>query len=191
MRGHLTYSNVVATICLFIVLGGGAYAASTQLSKNSVGPKQIRAGAVRSSEVKDRSLLAQDFKPGQLPAGKDGAPGPPGATGSVRAYGLVTAAGQLVASVSKNLSVIKIKAQAGAYCVLPLPSSGIDPTTVEPLASSDLPGGVGSVHIVQISSTTFYPAEGPAASGWEIYTQTQQGSGFFENKDSGFSILIP
>ena len=29
MRARLTYANVVSTLCLFIVLGGGAYAAAT------------------------------------------------------------------------------------------------------------------------------------------------------------------
>ena len=41
----MTYSNVVATVCLFLVLGGGAYAAAT-LPAGSVGPQQLRAGAV-------------------------------------------------------------------------------------------------------------------------------------------------
>ena len=34
-RSQLTYANVVATLALFLALGGGAYAA-TQLPKNSV-----------------------------------------------------------------------------------------------------------------------------------------------------------
>jgi hypothetical protein len=79
-RVHLTYANVVSTACLFVVLGGGAYAAAT-LPKDSVGTKQLRRGAVDSSKVRDRSLRARDFKRGQLPAGpqgKQGLQGPPG-----------------------------------------------------------------------------------------------------------------
>ena len=72
----------MSTACLFIVLGGGAYAAST-LPKNSVGTNQLRKGAVVSSKVRDRSLVARDFKRGQLRAGPKGNPGPPGpASGS-------------------------------------------------------------------------------------------------------------
>jgi hypothetical protein len=73
-RRHLTYSNVVSTLCLFVLLGGGAYAA-TKLPKNSVGAKQIKANAVTSDKVKDGNLLATDFKAGQLPQGEPGVPG--------------------------------------------------------------------------------------------------------------------
>src|SRR5215207_1083677 len=79
MRTHLR-SNLVAYLALFVALGGTSYAAGA-LPRNSVGDKQIKAGAVRSSEVKDRSLLAKDFKLGQLPSGAAGAPGAPGAPG--------------------------------------------------------------------------------------------------------------
>lgn len=65
------HSTVVAYLALFAALGGTGYAAF-RLPKNSVGAKQIRAGAVRSSKVKDRSLLKRDFKPGQLPTGARG-----------------------------------------------------------------------------------------------------------------------
>ena len=36
LRRHLTYANVVASLALFLALGGAAYAA-TQLPQNSVG----------------------------------------------------------------------------------------------------------------------------------------------------------
>jgi len=74
LRGQLTYANVIATVALFLALAGGAYAA-TQLPKNSVGPKQIAKNAVRSSKVKDGSLLAKDFKAGQLAGCGGGASG--------------------------------------------------------------------------------------------------------------------
>jgi hypothetical protein len=35
-RRHLSYANVISTICLFILLGGGAYAAA-ELPAKSVG----------------------------------------------------------------------------------------------------------------------------------------------------------
>ena len=39
LRTKLTYSNVVATLALFLALGGGAAIAANQLAKNSVGAK--------------------------------------------------------------------------------------------------------------------------------------------------------
>jgi hypothetical protein len=80
LRSGLTYGNVVATLALFIALGGGAYAA-LRVPKNSVGSKQLRADAVNSSKVQNGSLLEGDFKAGQLPAGPKGDAGSPGPKG--------------------------------------------------------------------------------------------------------------
>lgn len=71
LLSHLSYANVVATLALVLAVTGGAYAAS-QLPKNSVGSKQ----------VKDSSLKAKDFKPGQLPTGTTGPQGPQGRDGA-------------------------------------------------------------------------------------------------------------
>jgi hypothetical protein len=79
-RPRVNHATIVAYLALFVALGGGAYAA-LKLPKNSVGSKQIKANAVRSSKVKDGSLLAGDFKAGQLPAGPAGLQGLPGARG--------------------------------------------------------------------------------------------------------------
>jgi hypothetical protein len=96
LRPRLTYANVIATLALFLALGGAtAYAAST-LGKNSVGSKQLKKNAVTGAKVKDGSLSATDFKAGQLPSGErgpvgergpQGALGPPGATSVVVRYG--------------------------------------------------------------------------------------------------------
>lgn len=88
IRFHLTYANVVSTLCLFIVLGGASYAA-VELPANSVGARQIKKEAVASSAVKDFSLLATDFKAGQLPAGTPGAEGAQGATGDTGPAGAI------------------------------------------------------------------------------------------------------
>ena len=50
LRAHLTYANVMATTAVFMVLGGGAWAASN-IPRNSVGPPQIQANAVGASEI--------------------------------------------------------------------------------------------------------------------------------------------
>ncbi|HET9103668.1 MAG TPA: collagen-like protein [Solirubrobacteraceae bacterium] len=94
---RLSYANVVATIALFVALGGTGYAA-VRLAKNSVTSASIKNGqvktvdlannAVTSAKVKDFSLLAQDFKPGQLGAGSPGATGPAGPKGDTGATGL-------------------------------------------------------------------------------------------------------
>jgi hypothetical protein len=50
LTDHLTYANVVATLALFVALGGASYAA-VSLPANSVGSKQLRAGAVTPRAV--------------------------------------------------------------------------------------------------------------------------------------------
>jgi hypothetical protein len=62
--------NAVAYTALTIALGGTSYAA-TELPRNSVGGSQIRADAVRSSDVKDGALRLRDFRAGELPAPAD------------------------------------------------------------------------------------------------------------------------
>ncbi|HEX4670980.1 MAG TPA: hypothetical protein VH279_01870 [Solirubrobacteraceae bacterium] len=80
----------MATMAVFIALGGGAYAATKlpansvgtkQLKKNAVTSKKIRANAVTSPKVKDGSLVATDFKRGELPAGPQGIKGDKGDKG--------------------------------------------------------------------------------------------------------------
>jgi hypothetical protein len=85
VRSGLTYANVMATVAVFLALGGGAYAA-LKLPKNSVGSKQIKRNAVNSSKVKNRSLLAADFKAGQLPAGPRGLQGDRGPVGPTAVF---------------------------------------------------------------------------------------------------------
>ena len=71
-------SMAVAFAALMVALGGTSYAIA-QLPANSVGTKQLKKNAVNAAKVKDRSLLAKDFKSGQLPRGQRGAAGPQGA----------------------------------------------------------------------------------------------------------------
>ena len=67
----LTYANVVATIALFGVLGGGAYAAF-RVPPNSVGSRQLKAkavtggkianGAVSGGKIAEETITGQNIK---------------------------------------------------------------------------------------------------------------------------------
>lgn len=99
MRHRLSYANIVATLALFIALGGSSYAA-LNLPRNSVGPAQIRTAAVGTSEVRNRSLQTTDLSPTARRAlrgtkGDPGAAGPPGAA-AIRYFAAVSAAGERV-----------------------------------------------------------------------------------------------
>ena len=84
--------TVIAAIALLVALGGTAYAAGV-LPSNSVGTAQLQANAVVSSKVKNHSLVAADFKQGQLPRGVAGPAGPAGPAGGPGATGPAGPAG--------------------------------------------------------------------------------------------------
>ena len=89
LRSQLTYANVMATIAVFLAMGGGAYALT--VPRNSVGAGQIKANAVDTAEIKNNavtspkvrngSLLEDDFRRGELPTGAKGDKGDPGPQG--------------------------------------------------------------------------------------------------------------
>jgi hypothetical protein len=73
LRSMLTYANVIATVALFLALGGGAVWAANNLAKNSVKSQDIAANAVKSrnlaaNAVKSRNLAAKAVKGKHLAA---------------------------------------------------------------------------------------------------------------------------
>ena len=50
LRKHLSFANIMATLALFVSLGGASYAAIT-LPAGSVGPRQLRAHAVGLNDL--------------------------------------------------------------------------------------------------------------------------------------------
>ncbi len=56
VRPHLSYANVMATIAVFLVLGGSAYAAF-HLPRNSVRSNNIVNGQVKLSDTNDKLRL--------------------------------------------------------------------------------------------------------------------------------------
>jgi hypothetical protein len=84
MGSRVTYANVMATVAVFIALGGTTTAAVLLTGRNvkngSLTGADIKDRSIGSVDVKDRDLLAKDFKPGQLPTG--GTTGPKGDMGA-------------------------------------------------------------------------------------------------------------
>jgi hypothetical protein len=56
----------MATLALFIALGGSGYAAATQIGRNSVGTLQLKKNAVTSLKVRDNSLTGADINEATL-----------------------------------------------------------------------------------------------------------------------------
>jgi hypothetical protein len=65
LRTRLTYANVVATLALFCAMGGGAYAA-LRVPPNSIGARQLKAGAVTKGKIAREAITAAKVAEGTL-----------------------------------------------------------------------------------------------------------------------------
>jgi hypothetical protein len=88
LRVHVSLSNALSVLALFVALGGTAYATGV-LPPNSVGTAQLKAGAVTGAKMKDGTLKAVDFGKRQLKPGPRGAMGATGARGPAGPGGVV------------------------------------------------------------------------------------------------------
>jgi hypothetical protein len=109
----LNYSNVIATIALFVALGGAAVAAG--LPKNSVGPRQLKRGAVTAAKIRKQAVTSGKIAPGAVGPGKIGpnAIGP-GNIGNGAITSAKIAAGAVIANSIKNNVVTTNKLNNGA-----------------------------------------------------------------------------
>jgi hypothetical protein len=102
---RLTYANVVATMALFIALGGSSYAA-IKFPKNSVGTTQIKAGAVHTSEIHDRTIRLQDIGTSARASlrGQIGPQGPQGPAGApaIKHFASVSSSGGFLRGDAKS-----------------------------------------------------------------------------------------
>ena len=67
---RLTYANVIASLALFIALGGAAVAAG--LPKGSVGANQLKNGAVTGKAIRKQAITSGKIAPKAVVAGKLG-----------------------------------------------------------------------------------------------------------------------
>lgn len=123
-RSHLTYANVMATTAVFLVLGGGAFAAKSLTTKDGTitacvtkGSGEVRiAGSGKKCPRGTREVKWNQTgppgaagAPGQAgpvgPPGAPGAEGPTGDAGSARGYAHVSSGGTLISS--KNVTGVR------------------------------------------------------------------------------------
>jgi hypothetical protein len=101
IRHRLSYANVMATIAVFIALGGSSYAVTrnsvgaSELRTNSVGKSEIRRNAVGSSEIDNRAIGLRDVSLSARRSlrGQVGPPGPQGPAGPTFAATVRSTAG--------------------------------------------------------------------------------------------------
>ena len=161
---------VISVIALILSTGGVGLAAFT-LPANSVGTRELKNAAVNGSKVKKRSLLAVDFKVGQLPAGPQGSRGDPGPQGSTGPQGNAGPKGD---SGLQGAPGISGYVQVDAF-------SAFDDTTTPKSATANCPAGmkvIGGGAVVNGGVTVALSSSVPSANGqgWvaEAYTTASQ-----------------
>jgi hypothetical protein len=101
LRNRLTYSNVIATMALFIALGGVAVAAG--LPRNSVGPNQLKRGAVTAAKIRKGAVNSAKLAPKSVINGKLGPSSVgPGNIGNGAVTTAKLAKGSVIAETIKN-----------------------------------------------------------------------------------------
>jgi hypothetical protein len=68
LRSHLTYANVIATIALFLALGGGGLAVASHLvvQSSDIVDNQVFSADVRNDSLSGGGLAALDLRPGSV-----------------------------------------------------------------------------------------------------------------------------
>ncbi len=160
--------SLLALCVSLLALTQRGTAAEVALPPHSVGTAQLRNGAVTAAKVRAHSLLKRNFKPGQLPTGRRGLPGPagpPGPVGPSDGYSasLVGPAPVAVQETPAKLAELAIP-QAGSYVIsakayFESTGSGIatitctldtlagDLDAVQLLAGSPTPAALDVVHV--------------------------------------------
>jgi hypothetical protein len=177
IRQQMTYANVISTICLFLLVGGGTAFAASQIAKESIGAKAIKKESIGPGKLTKAAKAALEGPKGAT--GPAGPQGPAGPAGSARAYGLtINADGALDPARSKNATVRH--AAKGVYCVTP--GGGINPATATLLVGADYKGPVGPL------ATALWRSDGPDCNAGELEVKTWDNG---VAVDGFFSFLIP
>ncbi|MEP7334731.1 MAG: hypothetical protein ABI717_03025 [Actinomycetota bacterium] len=167
---------VIAMIALFVALSGTGYAA-VKIARNSI----------TSIHVKDRSLLAKDFKSGQIPrgavgpagavgaAGPAGPAGPTGPAGAAKAYARVLSGGDVDDPRARGITDAGVsKPAAGVYCI------DIEGGAVNVIGTLDSGGASGEIRGSTLLTN--------CPSGKEVEIHTSDSAGVAA--DRAFYVLV-
>jgi len=152
IRKRITYANVVATLALFLALGGAAVAA-THLPRNSVGPNQLKRGAVTAAKIRKQAVTSGKLAPRSVINGKLGPNSVgPGNIGN----GAVTTAklgeGSVIARSIKNSVVTTNKLNSQAVTTAKLDNESVSSAKLGNEAVSSAKLGKESVTLGKLSN---------------------------------------
>jgi hypothetical protein len=140
LRGRLTYANVMATLAVFLVLGGATAFAATkiganELKANSVLTGKIKKEAVTTSKIKNEAVTgakANESTFGTVPA----------ATNATNATNAINANHALVADVGSPRAYARVLNNTGGL--------GVDEALSKGIADSSLTFVGGSVYCFEL-----------------------------------------
>lgn len=127
VRTHLTFANIVALLALVFAMTGGATAATDQVvtAAKKLSGSKIKGNTITTKQIKNYSLLAKDFKPGQLPAP---------ATPYVATWAQVGSNGVIVRGA--NMTVAPVNGKPGHYCIAAITGGLTAPVVTNEYTSS-------------------------------------------------------
>ncbi|HET9676839.1 MAG TPA: hypothetical protein VFP21_04980 [Solirubrobacterales bacterium] len=163
-RPKLNYANVIATIALFVALGGAAVAAG--LPKKSVGAPQLKPGAVTTKALRKKAVTAGKIAPKAVTAGKLGANAVlPGNLGN----GLISteklADGAVIAGKIRNGSVTTNKLDNGAATTAKLGDGAVTSAKLGKGAVTTAGLADGSVSVAKLGKGVIGQLQGQLESG--------------------------
>ncbi len=179
VRSKLTYSNVIATMALFIALGGVAVAAG--LPRNSVGANQLKRGSVTAAKIRKQAVTSAKLAPKSVINGKlaENSVGP-GNIGNGAVTSAKLAASSVLATAIKNGVVTTNKLTNEAVTTPKLAN--------ESVSSAKL--GKGSVTAAKLSDE-IGPLIGTLKSGQTLRGMFNIGGGVGDAAQFGQSFQFP
>ena len=158
---------VVACLALGIALSGtGIAAVMAALPANSVGAAQLQNNAVNSAKVRNGTLIRADFRPGQMPSGIPGSPGPAGPQGLKGDTGPAGPAG-LVGDVTLHSASVSVPAytSVGVYSNRAV-TANCDSGEKGLGGGTNWTGEGDATQLVTVLSTPVYDATAKKIAGW-------------------------
>jgi hypothetical protein len=195
IRKRLTYANVMSSIAVFLVLGGGAaYAAekigSNELENGAVTTDKIKRSAVTRAKIKARAINTAKIAKGAVTWARlaDGAvsieklaPGFIAPAAEKLSHAANVSAAGLVQAGSVGISQANVThPSAGFYCF-----SGLTPAPVGGVATIDYSEAPENVAI------QFDTGQGPVCpAGTQAFVNPRKTISKFEAIDSGFFVVL-
>ena len=189
VRKRVTYSNVIATMALFIALGGVAVAAG--LPRNSVGPNQLKRGAVTAAKIRKQAVTSGKLAPKSVINGKlaENSVGP-GNIGNGAVTTAKLAANSVIASTIKNSVVTTNKLDNEAVTTGKLGKEAVATAKLDNESVTSAKLGKGSVTAAKLSDE-IGPLLGTLKSGQTLRGMFNIGGGVGDAAQFGQTFQFP